>query len=128
MYGLSSCVEDDRLGRHVSVDDRKAVRFGRPADIVDRSFFIEVDSRVESTVRAQQVHGCFAVIALPGLVDLGLRQDDECGACIVPLELDLVTLEEVLLRDGCGEVGDVVDSNGGWLALFLSALVIFLLV
>ena len=121
MYRFSSCIEDDRLRGHVTVDDREAVRFWGPGNIVDRSIFIEVNSGVESTVRAQQIHCCLSIITFAGLVDLCLCQDDQGGACIIPLKLNLVALEEVLLRDWGGEVRNVVYSNCSWLALLLSA-------
>lgn len=84
------------------------------------AFFIEINSGVERAVRAQQIHCCFSIVALSGLVDLCLCQDDQVGAGIIPLELNLVALEEVLLRDGSGEIRNIVDSDGGWLSLLLS--------
>lgn len=123
MHCLSSCVEDDSFRRHVSIDDGKAAGLGRPGNIVDRSFFIEVNSRVKSAVRAQEVQSCFSIVALSGFVDLRLCQDDQGGTRNIPFELNLVTLEKVLLRDRDGEVRDVVDSDGGWLSLFPSVTV-----
>lgn len=77
------------------------------------------DTRVKGTAGAKNVHVGLAVVTLVGLVDIGLGEDDQAGALVVPLELDLVGLEEGLLRDGRGEVGDVEDLDLGRHALAL---------
>jgi hypothetical protein len=46
-----------------------------------------------------------------------LCQDQKAGAQLVPLQLDLVSLEEGLLRDRVVEEGNVKDLDGGGLTL-----------
>lgn len=77
------------------------------------------DARVKGTAGAKDVHVGLAVVTLVGLVDIGLGQDDQAGALVVPLELDLVGLEESLLRDRRGKMGDVEDLDLGRHALAL---------
>lgn len=77
------------------------------------------DARVKGTAGAKNVHVGLAIVTLVGLVDIGLGQDDQAGALVVPLELDLVGLEERLLRDGRGEVRHVENLDLGGHALAL---------
>lgn len=114
-----SIVEDGGLGRHVPVDDTELTRVGRPGDIVDGPLFIKRDASVKRTVRAQEIERRLAVVALAGAVNIGLRQHEDAGAALVPLELDLVALEKCLLRNGGVELWDIENANGGGLALAL---------
>ena len=113
VLGNGTGVEDGGLGRHVAVDDTELFRVGRPRNVVDGTLLVELDARVKGTVGAEDVHVGLAVVALVGLVDVGLRQDDDAGAEVVPLELDLVALVEGLLRDGRVELGHLEDLDRG---------------
>lgn len=73
---------------------------------MDRTFSVEIDSRVESSGCTQQVQSCLTIITLAGSIHLGLRQNDKRCAGIVPLELDLVAFEEGFLRDRIVELGN----------------------
>lgn len=72
---------------------------------------------VETSVGTHKIECGLAVIAFPGLVDLGLREYDQAGALIIPLQLHLVTLEKALLGDGVVEVRHIEDFHGSRLAL-----------
>jgi hypothetical protein len=71
----------------------------------------KVDPRVKATIGAEQVHSRLAIIALACLVNFGLRQHNEAGSVVVPLELNLVAFEEVLLRGRAVEFWHIVDTN-----------------
>lgn len=84
---------------------------------MDRAVFVQFDAGVEASIGAQNIECCLAVVAFPSLVDFRLGQDNEGGAIVVPLELNFIAFEEILLRDRCGELGDIINTDGGWLAL-----------
>ncbi|KAG9938375.1 eukaryotic translation initiation factor 2A, partial [Aureobasidium melanogenum] len=109
VLGNSTLVEDGRLSRHVAIDDTEFLGVGRPGDVVNRTILVQGNARVKSAAGAKNVHVGLAVVTLVGLVDIGLGQDDQASTLVVPLELDLIGLEEGLLRDRRGEVGDVED-------------------
>lgn len=77
----------------------------------------KVDPRVKGTSGAEQIESSFAVVTLAGLVDLGLRKDNQGCAGVVPLQLHLVALEEGLLGDGSAELRDTEYLNRSRLAL-----------
>lgn len=89
---------------------------------MDGTLLIELNPGVELAVCAQYVHVGLAVIALVRFVDLGRSQDNNASAILIPLELDLVSFEEVLLRDGGIEHGNVVDTHGSGETLFVDQL------
>lgn len=60
----------------------------------------------------EKVHGRLSIVALACLVYLGLRQYNEAGPIVVPLELHLITFEEVLLRGRGVKFGHIVDADG----------------
>ena len=65
---------------------------------VKQAELTQLYSRVESPVGTEQVQGGLAIVTLARPVDLRLRKDEQGGSLGVPLELDLVALEEALLR------------------------------
>ncbi len=79
----------------------------------------QIDPRIKTTIGTEQIQGSLSVVALASLVDLCLRQHNQRTTVVVPLELDLITFEEVLLRHRSGEVRHIVNSNGCWLSLTL---------
>lgn len=95
---------------------------------MDRTILVQGHASIEGAGSAEQVQRGLAVVALAGAVDVGLGQHQEAGAVLVPLQLDLVTLEEGLLRNGVGEQRDVEDFDGGGLALGICMLVGYLAV
>lgn len=111
-------VEDGGLGRHVAVNDTKLFRVWRPRDVVDRALLIQGDTGIECASGAQQIQSGLAIVALARAIDLGLGKDQKAGALLVPLQLDLVTLEEGLLGDGAVEEGDVEHLDGSGLTLY----------
>lgn len=84
---------------------------------MDRALLVKSDASVERAVGAQEVHVGLAVVALVGLVNLCLCQHNQSSSELVPLELDLVGLEESLLRNRTGELGNVEDLDGGGVSL-----------
>lgn len=72
---------------------------------------------IKSSIGAKKIERRLAVVILVCLVDFRLSKDDKAGAMVVPLKLNLVTFEEVLLRGRCVEVGYVVYSHCRGLAL-----------
>ena len=115
--GNSAVVEDGGLGGHVAVNHAELLGVGRPRHVVDGALLVKSDTSVERAVGAQEVHVGLAVVALVGLVNLCLRQHNQSSSELVPLELDLVGLEEGLLRDRAGELGNVEDLDGGGVTL-----------
>jgi hypothetical protein len=113
----STLVEDGGLRRHVAVNHTELFAVRRPSNIVDGALLVELNSRIESTAGAQDVQVGFAVVTLVALVDLGLRKHNHAGALVVPVELNLVSLEESLLGHGRGELRDVEDLDSSGLAL-----------
>jgi hypothetical protein len=79
----------------------------------------EFNPRVKAPVSAEEIECCLAVVVLVGFVNFGLGKDDQAGAAVVPFELDLVALEEVLLRCWRVEVRYIIYSNRGRLTLVL---------
>lgn len=73
----------------------------------------QLNPRVEGAIGTQNVHVRLAVVALVGLVDLGLSKDNHARAQLVPLELDLVALEEGLLGHGTVELRDLENLHCG---------------
>ena len=59
------------------------------------------------------------LVVFARLIDLCLSFDDQASPLIVPLELDLVSLEEVLLGNGGIEIGNIENLDGTWLTLIL---------
>lgn len=55
-------------------------------------------TRVKATAGAEQVQSRFSVVTLASPVNLSLRKHKQSSSMSVPLQLDLVTLEEALLR------------------------------
>ena len=125
-----SNVEYCRLSRHVSVYYAKLLRVRRPGHIMNRPFLVciklvvsqyavysdnltKINSRVEASICTEQVQRRLAIVALAGLVDLGLSQYNQACAFIVPLQLNLVALEEVLLRHGGIEIWNIEDLHCG---------------
>lgn len=84
---------------------------------MNRTVLVEVDAGVEATTGAEDVHVGLSIITLVGLIDVGLCEDDDAGAVVVPFELDLVALEEGLLGDGEVELGHIEDLDRGGLSL-----------
>lgn len=117
MLRNSSVVENGGLGWHVTIHNTKLFRVWRPRNVVDRTLLVQRDAGVEGTGGAEKIQGSFTIIALSGAVNVGLCQDNQAGAVLVPLQLDLVTLEECLLGDRAVEERNVEDLNGSRLAL-----------
>lgn len=115
--GDGAVVEDGGLRGHVAVYDTELLGVGGPRHVVDRALLVKSDASVERAVGAQEVHVGLAVVALVGLVNLCLRQHNQSSSELVPLELDLVGLEEGLLRNRAGELGNVEDLDGGGVSL-----------
>lgn len=113
-----SVVEDGGLGRHESVHDTELPRVGGPGDIVDGSLLVQRDAGIKCAAGTEKVQRRLAVVALARAVHIRLGQHEDAGTLLVPLELDLVALEERLLRDGAVENGNVEDLDGGGLSLF----------
>ena len=113
----STLVEDGGLRRHVTVNHTELFAIRRPSNIVDGTLLVELNSGIESTTGAQDVQVGLAVVALVALVDLGLCKHNHAGALVVPVELDLVALEERLLGHRRGELRDVEDLDSSGLAL-----------
>ena len=79
----------------------------------------EFNPGVKASVCAEEIERCLAVVVFVCFVHFRLGKDDQAGAAVVPFELNLVALEEVLLRCWRVEVGNVVHSNCGRLTLVL---------
>lgn len=79
----------------------------------------KINTRVECTAGAEQVQGRFAVITLTSAVHLSLRKHDQGSSRSVPLQLDLIALEEALLGDRCRELRDDEHLNLSRLTLAL---------
>jgi hypothetical protein len=77
----------------------------------------KLDTRVEPSVRAEQVQSSLAIVTLSCLVNLGLCQYDQARSGVIPLHLHLVAFEEVLLRHSCSELRDVKDFDRSGLTL-----------
>lgn len=81
------------------------------------AFLVQSNPGIESTICAQHIQCSFSIIALPRLINLRCCQYDQSSPKLVPLQLYLVTSEEGLLRNRSGELWDVEDLDGRWLAL-----------
>src|SRR5436305_13406476 len=79
----------------------------------------EFNPGVKASVCAEEIERCLAIVVFVCFVHFRLGKDDQAGAAVVPFELNLVALEEVLLRCWRVEVGNVVHSNCGRLTLVL---------
>ncbi len=66
------------------------------------SFLVESDTAVEVTTNRHKVKVGLAVVRLAGFVVISRGHEKESRAGLVPLDLNLVGLEEGLLRDGSG--------------------------
>lgn len=80
------------------------------------------DSGVKAAIGAQKVHVGLAVVTLVGLVNVGLRKDNQACALVIPFHRHLVTFVEGLLRHSSVEVRHVEHFDGRRLALFGLAL------
>lgn len=80
----------------------------------------KVDPRVEASVCAEKIQRGLSIITFASFVNFCLRKHNQGSAVIVPLQLDLVPLEKVLLGDRSGEIRDVEHSDGSRLALYAS--------
>jgi len=69
----------------------------RASDIVDRAFLVELNTRVKATISTEDVHIGLAIVALVTLINLGLRQHDQTGAMLIPLQLNFVAFKKGLL-------------------------------
>lgn len=118
MLSHSTEVEDGGLGRHIAVHDTEFFGVGRPGDVMDWSLLVcfksqlilheaiknkevkltQFHTRVKATVGAEQVQSSFSVVTLASPVNLSLCKHKQSGSMSVPLQLDLVTFEEALLR------------------------------
>ena len=90
-------VKDGCLRRHVSVHDTELLRVGRPCAVVDGPFLVQVNTRVESSIRAEDIQVRLAVVALIALVNIRLREHSHARALLIPLHLDFISLVERLL-------------------------------
>lgn len=97
MRSNSTIVENGGLGRHVPVHDTKLARIGRPCNIMDRAFLVQGHASIERAIRAEEIQRRLAIVALSGAIDIGLCEDENAGAALIPLELNLVALEKGLL-------------------------------
>lgn len=117
-------VEDDSLSGHVTVDDTKLVRPRVPAEVMDGSLLVERDAALEATSEGEQVEVGLSVVVLVSLVDVGLSEEEDHGSGLVPLDADLVGLEEVLAGRRCRglalEVAHRVQTQTGGCAVLLS--------
>lgn len=84
---------------------------------MDGTLLVEGDASIEGSGSAEKIQGSFTIVTLTSAVNVGLGQDNQAGAVLVPLQLDLVTFEECLLRDGAVEERDVEDLDSSRLAL-----------
>lgn len=85
---------------------------------MDGSLLVERNTSIERAVGAEEVHVGLSVVALVGLVYFCLCQHNQAGAQVVPLELDLITLEKGLLRNRASKLRNVVYLDGSGLTLF----------
>ena len=120
VHGNTAVVENGRLRWHITIDNTKLSGRRRPRDVVDRTLLVQRHASVQSAVGAQQVESRLSVVALARAVHVGLSQDQEAGSPLVPLQLDLVALEEGLLRDWVLKFGHLEDFDGGGGSLKLS--------
>ena len=79
----------------------------------------ERDAAVKLARRVHEVQVGLAVVALARLVDFGLGEEEQVGARLVPLHLDLVGLVERLAARGDGERREAVDLDRRRCALLL---------
>ena len=84
---------------------------------MDWPLLVKSYASIDGAVGAQQVQGRLSVVTLVRLVHVCLRQHNQARPLPIPLQLDLVTLEEGLLRDGGGELGHIEHLDRGRLAL-----------
>jgi hypothetical protein len=112
-------VENGGLGRHVSIYNTKLSRVGRPRNIVDRTLLVQGHAGIESTGGAKEIQGSLAVVTLAWAINVSLCQNQNAGAKLVPLQLNLVSFEEGLLGDGVIEERNVEDLDGSGLTLAL---------
>lgn len=71
---------------------------------MDRSIFVQCHATVKVTGGAQEVETTgLAIVALVGLVDVSLGQNEDLGAKRVPLDLRTLRLKESLLA--CRDAG-----------------------
>lgn len=110
-------IKDRCLCRHVSVHHSKLFGVGGPRHVMNWTLLVKSYPRIKSTTCAQHVECSLSVVTLACLVDLCLRKNNQGGTQLIPLQLDLVALEEGLLRYGAGELRDVENLDGSWLAL-----------
>ena len=110
-FGLG--VVYDSFRWHVAIHHSEGVRFRRPRNVVYRTLLVwerirvkvildeglltKLNPRIETSIGAEQVQCRLTVVVLICLVDFSLSKYDQASAVIVPLELDLIALEEVLL-------------------------------
>lgn len=66
----------------------------------------QIDSRVKSPTRTQEIKCGLSIITLPSPVDFSLSEDNQTGSQVVPFQLNFVALEECLLRHGGTELRD----------------------
>lgn len=59
----------------------------------------QLNPGIKTTIRTKNMHGRLAIITLVGFVHISLRKNDQARTRAIPLECDLVSLEESLLRD-----------------------------
>lgn len=86
---------------------------------MNRALLVQRHASIEGAICAEKIQRRLAIITLAGAVDVCLRKDENARATLVPLKLDLVTLEKGLLRDGGVELRDIEDSDRGGLALYI---------
>ena len=77
----------------------------------------KVNPRIETSTCTEKIESRLSVIALAGLVDFCLGQDNQGGAGVIPLQLDFVTFEKILLRSRRGELGHIEKLDSCWQTL-----------
>ena len=77
----------------------------------------KVNPRVEHAVSAQKVESRLPVVTLSTSVDISLGEDNDMSSGVVPLELNLVALEERLLRNRLRKLWHIEDLDSSRLTL-----------
>lgn len=75
------------------------------------------DPGVETAAGTEQVKRRLSIITLARPVDISLGKHKQGCSLRVPLQLDLIALEETLLRDGRAKLGHEEHPDAGGLSL-----------
>jgi hypothetical protein len=59
----------------------------------------QLNPGIKTAIRTQNMHGRFTIVTLVGLIHVGLRKQNQARTWVIPLECDLVSIEESLLRN-----------------------------